>query len=116
MAGSDQACDAAFRQSGVIRVEKLDELFNLAKAFSVQELPLGPNLGIVTNAGGPGILAADACGESVMRMPTFPPARLGSYSACFRATHPFTTPLIFLAMPMLKVMAGLCALWGMILL
>ncbi|WP_421903103.1 acetate--CoA ligase family protein [Maridesulfovibrio sp.] len=77
MAGSDQACDAAFRQSGVIRVEKLDELFNLAKAFSVQELPLGPNLGIVTNAGGPGILAADACGESVMRMPTFSPSTIG---------------------------------------
>ena len=77
MAGSDQACNAAFRQSGVIRVEKLDELFNLAKAFSVQELPQGPNLGIVTNAGGPGILAADACGESVMRMPTFSPSTIG---------------------------------------
>lgn len=77
MAGSDQACDAAFSQSGVIRVDKLDELFNLAKAFSAQELPLGPSLGIVTNAGGPGILAADACGESVLRMPTFSPTTIG---------------------------------------
>ncbi len=77
IAGSDQACDAAFKQSGVIRVERLDELFNLAKAFSSQELPLGPNLGIVTNAGGPGILAADACGESEMRMPTFSPDTIG---------------------------------------
>ncbi|CCO23570.1 acetate--CoA ligase family protein [Maridesulfovibrio hydrothermalis] len=77
IAGSDQACDAAFKQSGVIRVERLDELFNLAKAFSLQELPLGPNLGIVTNAGGPGILAADACGESGMRMPTFSPSTIG---------------------------------------
>lgn len=54
VSGSDQACDAAFKQSGVIRVERLDELFNLAKAFSLQDLPLGPNLGIVTNAGGRG--------------------------------------------------------------
>ncbi len=77
MAGSDKACDAAFRQSGVIRVEKLDELFNLARAFSLQDLPQGPNLGIVTNAGGPGILAADACTESVMRMPTFSPETIG---------------------------------------
>ncbi|WP_211225354.1 acetate--CoA ligase family protein [Maridesulfovibrio zosterae] len=77
VAGSDQACGAAFKQSGVIRVERLDELFNLARAFSAQELPLGPNLGIVTNAGGPGILAADACGESEMRMPTFSPDTIG---------------------------------------
>ncbi|MBI9110782.1 acetate--CoA ligase family protein [Maridesulfovibrio ferrireducens] len=71
IAGSDQACDAAFRQSGIIRVDRLEELFNLAKAFSCQELPFGPNLGIVTNAGGPGILAADACGEYGLRMPSF---------------------------------------------
>ncbi|WP_432738239.1 acetate--CoA ligase family protein [Maridesulfovibrio sp. FT414] len=77
VAGSDKACAAAFRQSGVIRVDRLDDLFNLAKAFSSQELPLGPNLGIVTNAGGPGILAADACGESGMRMPTFSPDIIG---------------------------------------
>lgn len=77
ISGSDKACGAAFRQSGVIRVDRLDELFNLARAFSVQELPLGPNLGIVTNAGGPGILAADACGESGMRMPTFSPETIG---------------------------------------
>ncbi len=77
IAGSDKACGAAFKQSGVIRVDRLDELFNLARAFSIQELPLGPNLGIVTNAGGPGILAADACGESGMRMPTFSPETIG---------------------------------------
>ncbi len=71
IAGSDQACDAAFKQSGIIRVDRLEDLFNLAKAFSCQELPHGPNLGIITNAGGPGILAADACGESNLRMPSF---------------------------------------------
>ncbi|OEU67145.1 MAG: acyl-CoA synthetase [Desulfovibrio sp. S3730MH75] len=71
IAGSDQACDAAFRQSGIIRVDRLEDLFNLAKAFSCQDVPYGPNLGIITNAGGPGILAADACGESGLRMPSF---------------------------------------------
>ncbi|SMF15513.1 acetate--CoA ligase family protein [Desulfovibrio gilichinskyi] len=71
ISGSDQACDAAFHQAGIIRVDRLEELFKLANAFSCQELPLGPNLGIITNAGGPGILAADACGESSLRMPSF---------------------------------------------
>lgn len=68
VSGSDRAYDAAFRQSGVVRVGRLEELFSLAKAFSMQTAPKGSNLAIVTNAGGPGILAADACGESCLRM------------------------------------------------
>ncbi len=64
MAGSEQAYIAAFKQTGVIRADNLGMLFNLARCFSNQPLPSGPNLAIVTNSGGPGILAADACENS----------------------------------------------------
>ncbi len=60
IAGSDAAYTAAFNQSGIIRCHDVATLFNLAAAFSTQPLPKGPNLAIVTNSGGPGILAADA--------------------------------------------------------
>ena len=68
IAGSDNAYGAAFMQSGVIRVKDVASLFNMAQAFSTQPLPLGPNLAIVTNSGGPGILAADATATSRLLM------------------------------------------------
>jgi acetyltransferase len=61
LAGRDTSFDAAFKQSGVIRVHTVGELFNYALAFANQPLPQGPNVAIITNSGGPGILAADAC-------------------------------------------------------
>ena len=60
LVGSDKAVEAAFRQSGVFRVYSLEDLFALAQAFSSQPLPSGPRLLVLTNAGGPGIIAADA--------------------------------------------------------
>ncbi len=60
LTGSDEVLDAAFRRSGVLRVERIAELFAMAEALSKQPLPKGPNLTIVTNAGGPGVLATDA--------------------------------------------------------
>jgi acetyltransferase len=68
IAGSDQAYEAAFRKCGIIRVQDVETLFNLAQAFSEQPLPRGPNLAIVTNAGGPGILAADDCARFGLNM------------------------------------------------
>jgi len=64
IAGSDQAYTAAFRQTGIIRCPDVNSLFVLAESFSTQPLPKGPNLAIVTNSGGPGILAADATEKS----------------------------------------------------
>lgn len=61
LAGSVVASSAAFRQAGIIQVDDLESLFDLARAFAEQPLPTGPNLAVVTNSGGPGILAADAC-------------------------------------------------------
>lgn len=60
MAGSDHAYDAAFRQCGVIRARTVEELFDYAYILSHQPLPKGKKIGIVTNAGGAGVMAADA--------------------------------------------------------
>jgi acetate---CoA ligase (ADP-forming) len=61
LAGSDAAVDALFRQSGVIRTDTIEELFDAAMLLASQPVPKGPNVAILTNAGGPGIMAADAC-------------------------------------------------------
>ncbi len=58
--GDDAAIGAAFRRCGVLRVDTIAELFNLAEVLAKQPRPLGPNLTIVTNAGGPGVSATDA--------------------------------------------------------
>ena len=60
MTGSDDVLDAAFRRAGVLRVDSIEELFDMAEVLSKQPLPQGPRLAIVTNAGGPGALATDA--------------------------------------------------------
>lgn len=64
LAGSETAFQAAFRQSGVIRANSINDLFNYALAFAYQPLPKGPNIAVITNSGGPGIIAADACDHS----------------------------------------------------
>jgi acetyl coenzyme A synthetase (ADP forming)-like protein len=61
LAQTDLATEALLRQAGAIRVETVQELFDLASAFSNQPLPKGNRVAIVTNAGGPGIILADAC-------------------------------------------------------
>lgn len=69
LASSDTAVDALVQQSGVIRAESLDDMFQVAMALSHQPLPQGRRVGIITNAGGPGILCADACEASGLRVP-----------------------------------------------
>lgn len=61
LAGSDAAVDALFHQSGVIRTDTIEELFDTAMLLASQPVPFGGNVAILTNAGGPGIMAADAC-------------------------------------------------------
>lgn len=69
LAASDITVDALFRQSGVIRTDTLGELFDVAVLLSTQPPPAGPRVGIVTNAGGPGILCADACQAEGLDVP-----------------------------------------------
>jgi len=61
LAGSEQAYSAAFRKAGIIRAASVQELFDFSVGFARQPLPKGPGLVILTNAGGPAILATDAC-------------------------------------------------------
>ncbi len=60
LTGSDEVLDAAFRRCGVLRVNEISEIFYMADILSKQDLPKGRRLAIVTNAGGPGVLATDA--------------------------------------------------------
>jgi len=69
LAGSDTAFTAAFRKTGILRVETLEELFDLVLAFKDQPLPKGKNVLIITNGGGPGILTADACEKMGLNLP-----------------------------------------------
>jgi acetyltransferase len=59
MTGSDEVYDAAFRRCGVLRVDRISELFHIADVLGKQPRPRGPRLMILTNAGGPGVLATD---------------------------------------------------------
>jgi acetyltransferase len=68
LAGSEHAYNAAFMQSGVIRAHSMEELFDLAVAFAYQATPRGRSVGIVTNAGGPGIMATDAVERDGLRL------------------------------------------------
>ncbi len=73
LAGADMAYEAAFKQTGIIRARHMEDLFDLAKAFAGRPLPKGPGLAVLTNSGGPGIMATDACEDYGLTM-----ARLGS--------------------------------------
>lgn len=69
LSGSDDIHDAAFRQSGVIRVGQVDELLDVASALIGQALPRGKGIGIVTGGGGFGVVAADACRRLGLEIP-----------------------------------------------
>ncbi|WP_242868817.1 acetate--CoA ligase alpha subunit [Desulfotomaculum copahuensis] len=71
LAGSDLAYETAFRQSGVIRARSMAELFDLAVAFSRQPVPAGDRVAVVTNAGGPGIIATDHIERAHLNMSRF---------------------------------------------
>lgn len=71
LAGSDRVYDAIFEQSGVMRGETLEEVFDYVKAFSSQPLPKGRHTAIITNSGGPGILATDTCIQNGIKVDSF---------------------------------------------
>ncbi len=60
LTGTDQVFDAAFKRAGILRVESIAELFDCAKTLAMQRRPNGNRLAIITNAGGPGVIATDA--------------------------------------------------------
>src|SRR5690606_23159700 len=71
LAGSEQAYAAAFKQAGIIRAHTMEQLFDFARAFAYQPLLKGDRIAIITNAGGPGILATDAIERSGLKIARF---------------------------------------------
>jgi acetyl coenzyme A synthetase (ADP forming)-like protein len=69
LAGSEEAVDALFHQAGVIRADTLGQLLDVASLLATQPLPLGRSVAVVTNAGGLGILCADACEAAGLELP-----------------------------------------------
>ncbi len=78
IAASDLTVDALFEQVGVIRTETLAELLDVASLLATQPLPEGNRVGIVTNAGGPGVMCADACEGAGLEVPELPEEMLAS--------------------------------------
>ena len=73
LAGSDASYDALFDQAGIIRVDTIDELFGAMQIFAHNVLPTGRQVAIITNAGGPGVIATDALGAHGLTLATLSP-------------------------------------------
>ena len=86
LAGSDDVLDAAFRRCGVLRVETIDDLFNLSEILAKQPRPQGNRLTILTNAGGPGVLATDALIRRGGQLAELAPATITALNECL-PTH-----------------------------
>jgi acetyl coenzyme A synthetase (ADP forming)-like protein len=97
LAASDTVVDALFRDAGVIRTETLEELFDVAALLAHQPLPAGNRVGILTNAGGPGILAADACEALGLALRPLQPATTAALQAFLPAAASTANPVDVLA-------------------
>jgi acetyl coenzyme A synthetase (ADP forming)-like protein len=97
LAASDTAVDALFRQSGVIRADTIDEMFDIAACLDAQPLPKGSRVAIVTNAGGPGILAVDACIAAGLSVVEFSPATCDRFAAFLPPTASMRNPVDMVA-------------------
>ncbi|UCG51760.1 MAG: acetate--CoA ligase family protein [Candidatus Latescibacterota bacterium] len=93
LAGSDEVYEAIFNQAGIIRAERVEELFDLAIAFAQQPLPRGKRVAIVTNAGGPGILATDSCIRSGLELASFEETTVEELKKHLPPTANFSNPI-----------------------
>lgn len=97
LAASDAAVDALLAQAGVLRAGSIEELFDLAMGFSVQRAPKSRRTVVLTNAGGPGILAADACEANGLELPELAPATVARLAPLFPAEASIRNPLDMIA-------------------
>jgi acetyl coenzyme A synthetase (ADP forming)-like protein len=97
LANLDIAVDALFAQAGVIRTDTLEQLFDVATLLSTQPLPAGRRVGVVTNAGGPGILFADACEAHGLTLPPLAPATVDTLRAFLPAQAGLSNPIDMIA-------------------
>ncbi len=93
LAGSEAAVDALFHQAGVLRAETLESLIDAAALLSTQPLPRGRRVAILTNAGGLGILAADACDAEGLELPALHPGTVAALSTILPAEASVANPV-----------------------
>jgi acetate---CoA ligase (ADP-forming) len=97
LASPDRAVDALFRQTGVIRVDTLEQLFDTAAVLAHQPLPAGHRMAIVGNSGGPGVLAADACEAAGLDVPELSAATQTALRACLPPAAGVRNPVDMMA-------------------
>ena len=97
LASSDVAVDALFRQAGVIRVDTIEELFGVGSLLADQPIPGGERVAIVTNAGGPGILAADALEANGLELPALSDDLSAAIASGLPAEASTTNPIDLIA-------------------
>jgi acetyltransferase len=93
LAGSDEAFSAALRRVGVLRVDTIADLFSMTEALAKQPRPKGPHLAIVTNAGGPGVIATDALIASGGKLATLSKASMDQLNALLPAPWSHNNPV-----------------------
>jgi acetyltransferase len=93
LAGSDAVLDAAFRRAGVLRVSSIPDLFNMSEVLASQPRPLGPALALVTNAGGPGVMATDELMLRGGKLAALSPGTLRALDAALPAFWSHANPI-----------------------
>ena len=97
LVSNDAIVEALFRQCGVIRTITMEELFDVAAVIANQPVPRGPRVGILTNAGGPGILAADACEANGLQLPALADTTCQSLCSFLPTTATIANPVDMIA-------------------
>ena len=93
LTGSDEVLQAAFQRVGVLRVDTISELFDMAEVLAKQPRPKGPRLAIVTNAGGPGVLATDALITSGAQLAPLSPETMAALNKILPPTWSHNNPV-----------------------
>lgn len=93
LAGSDEVFEMAMKQMGILRVERISQLFNMANFLSKQPIPKGPRLAIITNAGGPGVIATDAAVLSGAEIAPLSELTHAELNACLPAAWSRSNPV-----------------------
>jgi len=93
LAGSDEVLDAAFRRVGVLRVDSISQVFDMSEVLAKQPRPKGPRLAIVTNAGGPGVLATDTLIEHGAQLASISPETMTALDEVLPAAWSHNNPI-----------------------
>jgi len=97
LAATDAVAGALFRQAGIIRTDTFEELFDVANLLAHQPVPAGRRVAILTNAGGPGILAADACEAQGLELPMLSDATIAELRSFLPSTASVANPVDMIA-------------------